>query len=100
MTVYGDGAASAEASLAPDRGTTPAPDLGPLPDGQPAKKDTAAPAKPDTASPSAPQPPFGTTIGTTAKNFTGVPDCAGKAYDLYSYYKQKRGVIIAMMSPS
>jgi hypothetical protein len=98
VTIYGDGAASPEAATGKDQ-KLPVPDTGPLPDGQPPQKDTLAPVKPD-APPAGPQPPFGTTLGATAKNFTGVPDCAGKLYDLHGYYQQKKGVLIAMMSPS
>jgi hypothetical protein len=99
VTVYGDGA-SADGPAAGDH-KVQLPDTGPRPDGLPPQKDTLAPPKPDAAvTPSGPPPPFGTAIGMTAKNWTGVPDCAGKSYDLHGLYQQKKGVIIAMMSPS
>jgi hypothetical protein len=69
-----------------DRGTAP------LTDGTNGKVDTKTAA--------GPQPPFGSSVGVTAANFTGVPDCNGKLYSLYDYYNQKRGVILAIMSPS
>lgn len=101
VTVHGeDGAGLADRGGGSDHKILIA-DTGPLPDGQPPKKDTVAPPKPDTSvTPSGPQPPFGTSVGMTVKNVTGVPDCAGKTYDLYSFYGQKKGVLIAMMSPS
>jgi hypothetical protein len=67
--------------------------VGPTPDG-------SVVPKPDTQ-PSAPQPPFGTTVGSTAKNVTGIPNCDGSLlFDLHSYYKKTRGVVLPMMSPS
>ena len=100
VTIYGDGAATSDQGITAD-GKVQLPDTGPRPDGQPPKLDKLAPAKPDTSvAPSGPQPPFGTTQGMTAKNWTGVPDCAGTLYELHKLYQQKKGVIIAMMSPS
>jgi hypothetical protein len=100
VTIYGDGAATAEGIPGKDQ-KLQVPDTGPRPDGLPPKLDTLVPPKPDAAvTPGGPQPPFGTTQGMTAKNFTGVPDCAGTAYGLHSIFQQKKGVIIAMMSPS
>jgi hypothetical protein len=47
-----------------------------------------------------PQPPFGTTVGVTAKDFSGIPDCSDKQYRLYDYYQKTRGVVLHLVSPS
>jgi hypothetical protein len=52
------------------------------------------------STPASPSPPFGNTMGQTANNFSEIPDCAGANYSLYSFFNQKKGVILAMMSPS
>ena len=79
----------------PDQGKPP--DKGPASDGAPAV-DLPGP-KPD-ATPTGPQPPFGSSVGMTAADFTDIPDCDGKLYSLHQYYNQKKGVVLAMMSPS
>ena len=99
VKILGDGVyAAADAALVPDQGvatqdTGPA-DTGPVPDGAP----DLGPANPD--APTGLQPPFGSSVGMTAADFTDIPDCDGKLYSLHSYYNLKDGVLIAMMSPS
>lgn len=103
VKILGDGVyALADTAGSPDSGTQedgtpPAPDTGPAPDG--GTTADLAPATPD-AAPTGPQPPFGSSVGMTAKNFEDIPDCDGKLYSLYDYYNKKQGVLIAMMSPS
>jgi hypothetical protein len=99
ITVIGDGALvpdsapRAERQLTADRGPPPPPreSGAPLPEGKPATPDQQPPA-------SCP-PPFGNTQGLTASDVTGVPDCADKPYSIHGFCNQKRGVLIAMMSP-
>ena len=83
-----DGSAN-EASIPPEAGK-------PRPDG------TDGPAiKPDTQPPQPTCPgPFGNVVGVTAANFTDIPDCAEVLYTLHDYCGKKKGVLIAMMSPS
>lgn len=57
------------------------------------------PPQPDSA-PAGPQPPFGNAMGMTAANFQNIPDCSGTPHSLHALYGQKKGVLIAMMSPS
>jgi hypothetical protein len=102
----GAGGAPTEGGLLVVDGSTPSPDStgGPTPDTgapPPPSDATLAPdsAQPDTL-PSGPTPPFGSSVGMTAADFTNIPDCAGNLYSLHSYYNQKKGVLIAMMSPS
>jgi hypothetical protein len=66
----------------------PQPDLMPPP-----------PPQPDTGPPG-PQPPFGNAVGMTAANFQNIPDCSGTPHSLHAFFGQKKGVLIAMMSPS
>ena len=47
-----------------------------------------------------PSPPFGNAVGMTAPDFSGIPDCDNQLYSLYAFYGQKKGVLIAIMSPS
>lgn len=109
VKLEGDGLGVVEGGLAdasPGRdGKGPSADRGPrpdgvkLPDGQPPKADSKPPLKPDTGL-TAPAPPFGQSVGMTASNFQNIPDCNGTLYSLHSYFNKKKGVIIAMMSPS
>jgi len=97
VTILGDGVGAADGALVADGGadTGPLPDRGPLPDGTlPDLKPT--PDQP----PVGPAPPFGSSVGMTAANFQNVPDCDGTLYALHPYYGKKKGVLIAMMSPS
>lgn len=105
VKILGDGVYVAADGTAPklDTGTGPQdkglqPDQGPKPDGSAPTADQQAP-KPDTT-PAGPQPPFGASVGMTAANFVDIPDCDGKLYSLHPYYNKKKGVLIAMMSPS
>ena len=62
--------------------------------------DTAAQPGPEQGSPGGPQPPFGAAVGMTAANFVDIPDCDDTPVTLHDLYNLKRGVLIAMMSPS
>jgi hypothetical protein len=100
VQVSGDGAlpgASEGGTVSPAKDTGSAPRT----EGVSGGVDAAVASKPDlTPQPTGPQPPFGNTVGLTATNFDGIPDCDGQLYSLYSYYNTKKGVLIAMMSPS
>ncbi|MCB9557392.1 MAG: hypothetical protein H6707_14895 [Deltaproteobacteria bacterium] len=65
----------------------------------PPKPDAALP-KPDsgTTNNSGPTGPFGSTVGMTANNFTGIQDCDDKPYNLYDYYHQGKGVFVLLNS--
>jgi hypothetical protein len=100
-TIYGELGAGSDRAGGVDQkiGTTdqtgPASDTppGPTPDGPVAPK-------PDTQ-PATPQGPFGTTVGKTAQNVTGIPNCdSSLIFDLHSYYKKTKGVVLPIMSPS
>jgi hypothetical protein len=56
--------------------------------------------KPDSPPAATCPAPFGSTVGVTVADVTGLPDCADKLYSLHSYCGKKRGVLIAMMSPT
>ncbi len=60
--------------------------------------DTTAP-KPDSPPPCL-QPPFGTTVGVTAANFSGIPDCPGKKYDLHTLCNQLPAIVLALNKSS
>lgn len=70
----------------PDQGTTPTPD-------------SYVPPTPDTG-PTGPQPPFGSSVGMTAANFSGIPDCSGTQYDLYSYFNKQPAIVLLLNKPS
>ncbi|MCK5799402.1 MAG: hypothetical protein KAI47_19560, partial [Deltaproteobacteria bacterium] len=67
-------------------------------DGKAVVHDTTAP-KSDSPPPCL-QPPFGTTVGVTAANFSGIPDCPGKKYDLHSLCNQQPAVVLALNKSS
>jgi hypothetical protein len=105
VKILGDGVSATADSAAPgldtgavqhDTGT--AQDQGAKPDGTAPTADSQGP-KPDTLA-AGPQPPFGSSMGMTAADFGPIPDCDGTPYTLHSYYNKKKGVLIAMMSPS
>jgi hypothetical protein len=63
------------------------------------KLDSKPKPKPDTK-PSGPQPPFGSSKGMTATNFTDVPDCKDVKHSLHPLWNKHKAVVMAMMSPS
>lgn len=97
-TIYGEagpdhGGAGGDHGVTGDRGPTADTPPGPRPDGAP-------PPKPDTQ-PASPQPPFGTSVGMTAANVSGIPNCdSSLLFELHSYYKKTRGVVLPIMSPT
>jgi hypothetical protein len=101
VKVYGDGTVVADTGgVYPEGGvgdSGPQPDLGAGFDGAPASPDGTNP-KPD-ATATGPSPPFGSSVGMTAADFS-VPDCQDKPYSLHPYFGKQRGVLVAMMSPS
>lgn len=54
----------------------------------------------DKTAPGGPVPPFGDTVGMTASDFQNIEDCEGNIHSLHEHFNKKKGVIIAMMSPS
>jgi hypothetical protein len=78
-----------EASLPREAGKPPADGV----DGPGVKPDTQPPP------PTCPAP-FGNVLGVTAANFKDIPDCADQLYALHDYCGKKKGVLIAMMSPT
>jgi len=102
----GKGTATIYGEAGPDRGGVGAEsritlgDQGPVADLPPGPRlDGPVAPKPDTQ-PAGPQPPFGTSVGVTAKDFSGLPDCGGTLYRLYDYYGKTKGVVLPMMSPT
>jgi len=69
----------------------------PQPDGQP-PADTYQPP-PDTG-PTGPQPPFGTSVGMTAVNFTDIPDCADQLWTLYDQFDKHPAIVLLLNKPS
>jgi hypothetical protein len=46
------------------------------------------------STPTAPQPPFGSTVGVTASDFS-IPDCSGASFDLHAQYGKYPAVVVA-----
>lgn len=103
VKVIGDSGSSDGPAIVAEGG--PPADIGspsdgsPPTDGQPPKPDGQPAVNPDTG-PAGPVPPFGQSVGMTAADFQNIPDCDGNLYALHPYFNKKKGVLIAMMSPS
>jgi hypothetical protein len=103
VKILGDGGSSDGPAIVAEGG--PPADIGtpaegsPPTDGQPVQPDGQPAVTPDTG-PTGPVPPFGQSVGMTAADFQNIPDCDDNTYALHSYFNKKKGVLIAMMSPS
>lgn len=87
--------------LAPDQSTPANEAAVPREAGKPRPDGDGPAINPDTQPPQPTCPgPFGNVVGVTAASFTDIPDCADVLYTLHDYCGKKKGVLIAMMSPT
>ena len=84
-----------------DRGyVPPQPDNGlPQPDNGLPQPDSYKPPSPDQG-PTGPQPPFGTQVGMTAANYSGIPDCNGTQHDLHSKFNKQPAIVLLLNKSS
>lgn len=71
----------------------------PTPDNGLPTPDTYRPPQPDLG-PTGPQPPFGSTVGMTAANYSGIPDCNGALHDLHSKFNQQPAIVLLLNKSS
>lgn len=83
-----------DGSTKQDRGYVPPPADNGLP-----QPDAYKPPAPDQG-PTGPQPPFGTSVGMTAANYSGIPDCNGTLHDLHSKFNKQPAIVLLLNKSS
>lgn len=83
-----------DGSTKQDRGYVP-----PQPDTGLPQPDSYKPPSPDQG-PTGPQPPFGTSVGMTAANYSAIPDCNGTLHDLHSKFNQQPAIVLLLNKSS